>query len=907
MAIMLALLLLVGITPAEAGTIRVGITIHGASLEGLPTVTGLRAGLQTLFAAEYGRFASLSFEPDGQVDAAGQTHVAQAEAAQVNVAQADVAYVDVEAEGQTVRVSTTLTRSRLTRSFSSKVPAGSPASLVATVTGDLAFLHFSAEDFAAFPLAPPPPMIALLPTDLLSSLLPVNAGDLEPVGLASGSEGVTISFPHGYLTLGPRLQISGETARDIFAQSGGREPLQISGAATGSADDMYLLSERARKIVVVNPRVGSREVVDAPGLSGLAACLLDAATIAMLSDARGSAGVTLYSLRGEQPRLLTAAASYVSAFSTDVEGNLWLWDVGERRVRVLARDGREVFSIKPLFKASLIPLPQQLEVLRDGSFLLGGSGELWKFESTGVPVWRLTRVPGRPSEQLPASFALAVDRSDGSFVLLDAPSRRLLSFAPSPAGDEAGLASLYERLDTRRPEDLQEGAALAAGAGRTLIELQFDTLLARRWGTDAAAASARRGVLREKMRGAARLADGLAADLLVSRADAAYLLAGEAARALMAQVPDDAEAAGVLQAAASRRQELRAALARQSEVRIVSAAVREIRTDPCGTGIEVLLRVRNDGRVPLSQLRVHANLPSASSGPSLAGLDMLAAGEQRDVVATLAPGPGWVSAAATFTLALLVTWERGSEGFTTALILAAPTAESGPDGSTPSFPAGTTAAALACRAEPSDALLAGLPDTMLGVSKVPRDPVPALAAVLDVLGSLRSQVLPGAPAGLSRPRAAVRGLDSRESAWAVLMTSLGASLGVPTGVMTAGERTFAVIDTGLPLDGVIESMPTFAPYAPVLNALSRNGSLCVPVAGLAALHTAAQGISEALGFLAGRGSAGESVAWLDSLQGRPASAALPVPFPLVLPVTRPADVSWGVLAGEIALALQPER
>ena len=151
----------------------------------------------------------------------------------------------------------------------------------------------------------------------------------------------------------------------------------------------------------------------------------------MLSDSNAGAAITLISLSAPRHASIPVDASYASAFSTDREGNLWVWDAGERRIRILTQEGREVYSIRPLFPASTMQLPQQLDVYDDGSFLLGGSGEVWKFANTGIPLWRLTRIPGRPSELLPAAFSLAANGTDGSFTLLDAPSRRLLSFAPA--------------------------------------------------------------------------------------------------------------------------------------------------------------------------------------------------------------------------------------------------------------------------------------------------------------------------------------------------------------------------------------------------------------------------------------------------------------------------------------------
>ena len=106
-------------------------------------------------------------------------------------------------------------------------------------------------------------------------------------------------------------------------------------------------------------------------------------------------------------------------------------------------------------------VPQQIEAYADGSFLLGGSGEVWKFQNSGIPVWKLTRIPGRPAETLPALFALAANDTDGTFTILDGPSRRLLSFAPGPTPEDGSLGSLLSRMNRRNAPEVQEASALA--------------------------------------------------------------------------------------------------------------------------------------------------------------------------------------------------------------------------------------------------------------------------------------------------------------------------------------------------------------------------------------------------------------------------------------------------------------
>ncbi len=873
MAALLALLLLLPVQRAAAQVPRLSVAITEAG-SGLPTTGALRDGLQGLFTAEYGRFVSLSFGSPPQGEAAAR--------------------IDVVRSAATVTVSTTLARGMQGRSLVSTVPAGAPMCLSAVMAGDLAFLQFSAQDFAAFPPSPPPGMTALLPTDALADLLAARGPDREPLGIASDRDGLTVSFPHGYLSLGPLFRMTSDTARDLFAQAGAREPLQLSGVVRGAGDELALLSQDSGKIARVNPRVGNREVMDAPGLSAVKARMLDADTLADLSGAAGTAGVTLYSTRGVAS--LTLGDFYASTFGVDGEGNLWVWDIAERRIRIFTRAGAEIFSIKPLFKTSLMPIPQQLEVLDDGSFLLAGSGEVWRFEKTGIPVWRLTRVPGRPGEQLPASFEIAANSADGSFALLDAPSRRLLSFAGG-ADSEQDLAGFYARLDQRKPQDLQEGVALAGAGGLSLGELAFATLLSQRGGTPAAAAAAGLDVLRDRARLALQLADGMSRDLLYARADTAWLRAGEAARALSAAAPDDAEAAAGLTSAAARRQEIRAALAPGSGISVPSVEVHVARQAACAVALEIRLRLRNDASTALHDVRVHANLTATELGPTLAVVDALGPGEEREVRLGLGPtaGPAALDGRGE-PVSLLVTAQRGSAGVTASFSLTAAVSEDA---------AFSGAERLACEADPSDPLVRSLPEALLGPSVGNADPGGTVIAVFDMMGSLRGAVsapaAPGVTASLS-VRRSLRSLDQASESWVAVMGSFAASQGLRVGYLALPDEALLLVDTGMALDDGLTAYPFLAPYAQVLGALARDGRLTLPFTGMPARSSAADSAAFALQLCDRRGVDGAPVSWIDAAPA-PSASPLPVPFPVAFPASPPNEISTSGFFAALGAAL----
>jgi len=895
MTILLALVLFLSPRPAGGETLHVGLTIAAELAGSVPGIGALQAGVGALFAREYGRFTDISFDAAPPAAAADST-----------------ALVTLSRQTGGIDVSTDLSRGGMTRTLTSSVPAGAPASLVSTIAGDIAYLFFSFREFSAFPLASPPSLRATLQADTLHILTGWDTTELEPIALSESEGQITIGFPHRYLTLDPLFRITADTIRDLNAQADGPEPLQLSGIAAGHRDALLLLSEREGSIVRVNPLLGTRLQAAAPGLPGVGGRMLDPDTLAVLSNTGGSAHIDLYGAPPSSRRTLTILASYASALSIDPEGNFWVWDAGERRIRVLTGSGQEVFSVRPMIGASTMQLPQQLEVFEDGSFLLGGSAEVWKFDNAGIPGWRLTRVPGRPGEQLPPSFALVAHGADGSFTLLDAPSRRLMTFG-SDTGLEDDLASLLARLDGRRPADLQDAANLARRAGLSLVAWQFGDLMARRGGTENDREEARREILREKSGLYAELADSMTRAQLIQRADGAYLRAADAAKELTAAAPDDDAAARLREAMVSKRQEARAGLSRVSDVHIVSAAAGVAHQGGCSLSLTLMLRVRNNAPSNLTRLRVHVSLPSITPTQALAAVDTLFPGDERDMEFPLrldgpllpsALEPGGVPAL------LLVTYERGEEGFSVPASITVRVAD---------IASGEPLAnSLACRAETADQLVAGLSDDLLdaaGPETAASDPAASLAGILDALGALRRQAARSRAVSdqAARPdpthveggvRPALRAFSPDENDWTLLTLSVIAGLGLPAGLMSWPDRVLALVDTGIPLSDAVSSVPGIARYSAVLRALSRQGRLCVPLSGRISPDTssaAAWSLVDALETCRDKAVGTAVVSWLD-LTAR-AGPPVPVSFPFVPPCL-PVRPSGEALRGEITKALE---
>ncbi len=558
------------------------------------------------------------------------------------------------------------------RSLRSTVPAGSTGSVVPTAAADVAWLWAAASGFAGLVPGPAPGLAAVLETDSLAGLTDWPPDGLEPLAIASSSEGLTILFPRGWLTLGPLFRIGKEAARDLLLQPRPDEPV-YTGLARGARDSI-VLTRADGAVQLVDPLLANRQPIAAhPGTRLLASAAHEAV---MLSGSEATF-VPLDS-GGTQTHSVRIAAAWITAADTDAAGNLWAWDGQERRLRVTTREGREISAVRPLVSASELPVPQALAVLADGSFLLGGSGELWRFEASGIPSWRISRLPGVPGGSLPASFALAVDRSSGAVWLLDGPSRRVLQFGgtartidDSPAAEASrALSALLDGLDEREAGDLERAGGLALAAGMPLEAARFAVRLARGGapGAEDLAAAAEVMVLRDHARAAAGAVEDLAATLLAERALAACQQAVDLARAWRDRDAGDPEAGRLLADLTGRRRELREAVTPREDAPALAATARAYRSGARRTVVARIV-LRAPAGADLAGLRVSFALPGWTPVPALAEVGQLAAGGERVLELALALGDVPEKLPAVLPGAAWMRWERGAEGRSAAIRL----------------------------------------------------------------------------------------------------------------------------------------------------------------------------------------------------------------------------------------------
>jgi tetratricopeptide (TPR) repeat protein len=157
---------------------------------------------------------------------------------------------------------------------------------------------------------------------------------------------------------------------------------------------------------------------------------------------------------------LTKPDLYYSAIAADPDGNIWIFSTAERRVRIYTTEGQLVDSIIPLSPDR--PVPTQMAVYADGSFLFFAQGWLYRFRRNGVPLWRTNELLG-PDEFASLNHAgVAPDVRTGLIYLADVQGRRIIKLLDRAYAGEMGIANQSEqaliqhnRRLARNPDDTE--------------------------------------------------------------------------------------------------------------------------------------------------------------------------------------------------------------------------------------------------------------------------------------------------------------------------------------------------------------------------------------------------------------------------------------------------------------------
>ncbi len=571
------------------------------------------------------------------------------------------------------------------------------AALRSSLAGDLFFLWNQAGGFELPPARAAPSLGACLALDSLRLLPGWRPETGEPLDCAASAEGPVLLFSDRLLALGRNLDVAPATAGDLLL----RAPIP-----PGFRPDRLWLDPLGRAVLFSAATGEILSYVD--GLpperrqTGLRqpvhAALLPRGGLAVVASGRISRALRQGGgLRREQ---LPLPGGFYGAVEGDSGGRLWVLDLVERRVRILDERGQEVRSLKPTLDPSLLPFPQVFLPLSDGGLLLGGEGQLWRFDRWGVSLWRMQSVFTLARETLPSYFRVALaplqaeaaPRGAGTqgpafspctLYLLDPAGRRLFRFddtepagpggsggggggrgggggsggsGSAGAGGSAGAAgaepgsqlpALLALLEAGGVS-IAEVAQYAADQGLPLVAQTF----LRTAQPDGVARLARLAKVR-LLRGLVELADQAENELRLPEAEAGLREAARLTGELKAVDPAEPSYARDLPALVARRTRLREELLEPGEQSL------QAELEPAGPGGgQPVLSLRNASGLPVESVSVQLRWAGFPPGPGVEGMQPVRSGYQVRLPLPLPPSLEGYAEELTVCLSVLVSWRQ---------------------------------------------------------------------------------------------------------------------------------------------------------------------------------------------------------------------------------------------------------
>lgn len=315
---------------------------------------------------------------------------------------------------------------------------------------DLLFLSFaSLNGFFVDTLGEEPYAVAELDTTHISAGVGPGSAGFMPLSLASAPGGeLILTFGPFAARLDDSLRLLGFPGIELYREGN----YSAAYAATVSpGGTLYLRPGAGKEIYRLAPgETRPRRLRSPVAATGPFVALSDGGLV--LTDITSRRAVKL-SLDGvENLEIFGGPYGYVQAAAAGPEGNLWVYDPLERRVRIYDPAGILIGSIAPAVAPDENFAPVSLAVLPDGSWIAAENGALRKFDRRGFPRWRSESLNGAEEGALPLNPSVAASPASGRIFLADQLGKRiyLLLDPDAPGGDPLNRRLTENLLDRRR-------------------------------------------------------------------------------------------------------------------------------------------------------------------------------------------------------------------------------------------------------------------------------------------------------------------------------------------------------------------------------------------------------------------------------------------------------------------------
>jgi len=337
----------------------------------------------------------------------------------------------------------------------------------------------SLQDTPVEPLQPHPVYVDELPAETIAETLlpgmPGMSAALTPMSAAVRPDGnLLVGFSFLCAELSPDFRVLGQPGRVLYDE--GNTTFAADVAVT-PGNTLFLKPSLGREIYRLPEGLSRpRRLRIGIDLFGPFAALPDGSVVVI--DLQNRRALRVDEGRRLQLPLFSGPNSYISALTVGPEGNIWVYDVVERSIRIHSPRGELIDTIMPLMDPAEAAAAVALSVYSDGRFVLslaGAAPRLSCFTRLGVPVWHLDKLPAPAGiqhsaggEPLPRNALPVLDSGSGRIYLTDRTGRRIIklldaAYAADHGIDNPGEAAVLawnRRLD-KNPQDAQARAGLA--------------------------------------------------------------------------------------------------------------------------------------------------------------------------------------------------------------------------------------------------------------------------------------------------------------------------------------------------------------------------------------------------------------------------------------------------------------
>lgn len=296
------------------------------------------------------------------------------------------------------------------------------------LAGSLFFLWSSFHSYLEELVSEPPKYVDSLRTEYLTdTLVPEMNTPLIPMDLTVKSSGNFIAaFSLVTAEFDRQFRVVNQPGRSLY-ESGNYT--SAGGVAVTPEGTVFLKPSMGRYLYKVSRADGTVSKVRAGiDLYGPFTALRDGSVIILNTQKKKA-----YRIAERKKRelgLYTGPYSYIAAMKTGPEGNIWIYDLAEKRIRIHSPEGKIIDSIVPVINAETGSSPVDFTVYDDGRFIvLYSTGTLAEFTREGIPIWRAEgyETPlGR--ESFPVAGKVAADSASGTIMIADTMGQRLIKF-----------------------------------------------------------------------------------------------------------------------------------------------------------------------------------------------------------------------------------------------------------------------------------------------------------------------------------------------------------------------------------------------------------------------------------------------------------------------------------------------